>query len=227
MKNKPSFNGLHLKLIGWAFTLCSVLAAACFPPEETGILKLILTYLGYISLPIFAFLIVEGFAYTENKEKYVASVFIAALLTEPFYDYACSGVWFSLVGWNGQNILFALGFGLIQLLFLRYMGTGSGSRKFLTVSMVIACACWMFILNVPGGIVLQLLVGVFYLLHEKPRTRNLMALVLAASFTTTGALAIPLIYFYNDERGDYNKYIFYLAYPAVWAVFAAVRLLGA
>ncbi len=227
MKNKLSLNGFRLKLTGWAFTLCALLAAVLFPYESTGVPKLILSYLSYISLPIFAFLLVEGFAYTESMEKYIISVFLAALITEPFYDYVCIGSWLSLEGVNGQNILFALGFGLIQLWFLRYMGTGSAGRKFASISLGLGTACWMFILNVPGGMLIQLLVCVFYLLHDHPRARDLTAGALSLVFSGTGVLSLPLIHFYNGERGSYNKYIFYIAYPAAWAAAALIKLLAA
>ena len=83
----------------------------------------ILSYLGYISLPIFGFLLVEGFRNTGDFRRYAITMVITAVVTEPFYDYACNGVWLDLAEANGQNILFALVLGLVQLHFLQAMGT--------------------------------------------------------------------------------------------------------
>ena len=39
----------------------------------------------------------------------------------------------------------------------------------------------------------------------------------------TPALMIPVLTRYNDEPGEYNKYIFYIAYPLVWIVAAMLK----
>ena len=217
-----SLNGLQLKLLGWAFTLCH-LASLLFFPEGGSVPAAILSFLGYMALPIFAFLLVEGFAYTESRIRYVLLLLGAAVLTEPFYDYFHCGVWFDFEAANGQNILFAYVIGIVQLYFISSMGTRALLRTVLTVIMVLACAVWMVILNIPCGGILQLLIGVFYQLHEHPRGKNWLAAAVGL-FRITPALMIPVLTCYDDEPGEYNKYIFYIAYPLVWIVAAMVKL---
>ena len=217
-----SLDGLQLKLLGWFFTLFH-LASLLFFPEGGSAVATVLSYIGYMALPIFAFLLVEGFAYTENRIRYVLLLLSAAVLTEPFYDYFHCGVWFDFEGANGQNILFAYVIGIVQLYFISSMGTRAPLRTALTVIMVFACAVWMLILNIPCGGIFQLLIGIFYLLHEHPRAKNWLAAV-AGLLRITPALMIPVLTRYNDERAEYNKYIFYLAYPIVWIVAAMLKL---
>ena len=223
MERKLSLNGLGLKCLGWVFTLCAV-GGFLIPDSIAGG---VLAYLGYISLPIFAFLLVEGFQNTENYNRYVLALLIAALVTEPFYDYACNGVWLDMVELNGQNILFGLALGMVQLYFLKAMGTGSAGRIVASGLMVLCSALWCFILNVPGGALLQLMVGLFYLLKEHPRAMYASAGAIGLLFGGTPVLALPLVAFYNGERGKYCKYIFYAAYPVLWAGIAIVKLFAA
>lgn len=223
MTRKFSMNGLALKCLGWVFTLCAV--GGILASEEPG--KVILTYMGYISLPIFAFLLVEGFRNTGNLRRYAIAMVAAAVVTEPFYDYACNGMWLDMLESNGQNILFGLALGLVQLNFLRAMGTETAGKILASGLMVLCSALWCFILNVPGGPLLQVMVGLFYLLAEHPRAKLISTGAAGLLFGGTPALALPLIALYNGERGSYCKYIFYAAYPALWAVIAVWKLLAA
>ena len=223
MKRNLSLNGLGLKCLGWVFTLCAV-GGLLIPDSTAGG---VLAYLGYISLPIFAFLLVEGFQNTGDYHRYVLSLAIAALVTEPFYDYACNGVWLDLAEANGQNILFALALGLVQLHFLQAMGTGNVGRILASGLMVLCSALWCFLLNVPGGALLELTAGLFYLLKEHPRAKYGSVGVIGLLFGVTPVLALPLVARYNGERGSYCKYIFYAAYPVLWALVAIVKLVAA
>lgn len=217
-------NGLTLKCVGWLFTLCA-LAAAFFFPQPCA-LKTILTYLGYISLPIFAYLLVEGFVYCRSLGKYILTLGVAAVITEPFYDYFCLGTWLDLGGANGQNILFAMAVGLVQLSILRALGTAKLGRTVACVLMVLAACVWSFILNIPCGAYFQLMVGIFYLLHNQEKLMLAVAAALSLLLLHTPVLAIPLLYFYDGQRGSYNKYLFYIAYPLLWMAAAMVKLLA-
>ena len=223
MERKYSLDGLGLKCLGWVFTLCAV-GGIMLPGGVPGA---ILSCLGYISLPIFGFLLVEGFRNTGDFRRYAITMVVAAVVTEPFYDYACNGVWLDMVELNGQNILFGLALGMVQLHFLKAMGTGSTGRIVASGLMVLCSALWCFILNVPGGALLQLMVGLFYLMEEHPRAMYASAGAIGLLFGGTPVLALPLVAFYNGERGKYCKYIFYAAYPVLWAGIAIVKLFAA
>lgn len=223
MERKYSLNGLGLKCLGWVFTLCAV-GGIMLPGGVPGA---ILSYLGYISLPIFAFLLVEGFRNTGDFRRYAITMVITAVVTEPFYDYACNGVWLDMVELNGQNILFGLALGMVQLYFLKAMGTGSAGRILASGLMVLCSALWCFLLNIPGGALVEVSVGLLYLLEDHPRAKYGSVGALGLLFGVTPVLALPLVACYNGQRGNYCKYIFYAAYPALWALVAIVKLLAA
>ena len=218
-----SLNGLQLKLLGWFFTLFHLASLLFFPMGTASAVSVGLSFLGYLALPIFAFLLVEGFAYTDSRLRYALTILAAAILTEPFYDYYRCGVWFDFGSANGQNILFAYVIGVLQLYFISYMGTRSWLRTIFTLVMVASSALWMDLLNIPCGGCVQLLIAVFYLLHERPQIKNWVAAGAGLITLITPALMIPVLTRYNDEPGEYNKYIFYIAYPLVWIVAAMLK----
>jgi len=220
-----SLNGLQLKLIGWLFTLCFAASILLFPMDSAGTAKIILTYLGYISLPIFAFLLVKGFENCRKLHVYLLTLVAAAVITEPFYDYFCTGYWLDIMGQSGQNILFAMIIGLMELYFLRYMGTASAPRTLASIFMVICSGVWTIILNIPFGFYFAAMVGVFYLLRDKKWVMLTVAAVLSLVFLISPVVGVGVLCFYNGERGKYSKFWFYALYPAVWILAALAKLL--
>ena len=58
---------------------------------------------------------------------------------------------------------------------------------------------------------------ILYLLRERKTLSSVWAcafLSISQFSEITGFAAVPLIRAYNGERGNYNKYIFYILYPA-------------
>ena len=63
--------------------------------------------IGRIAFPTFAFLLAEGFVHTKNRQKYMLSLFIFALLSEI--------PWFLLNHDGSHNVLFTLLAGVLGL----------------------------------------------------------------------------------------------------------------
>ncbi len=220
---EKTFSSLELKIIGYVLSAIGAVAIAFFSGEDLQTLRLILEFISYPAIGIFTFLAVEGFLYTNNLEKYILSVIAAAIVTEPFYDYACLGVWFDLGNANGQNFLFALALCLIQLLFMRSIGLGNGTRIFMVICLVPATVIWAFVANVRFGVLAIILSAVFFLLRNKPKARDITAGAVGTVFNVTSGLSALLIHRYNEEREDYPKYLFYGLYPAIWMVLALIK----
>lgn len=220
--SRYSLDGKKLKMIGWIFTVLGALGITLFRDSTAGT---VLVFLGRIALPVFAFLLVEGFLNTDNLERYFLSLAVSAVAAEPFYDYACQGSWLDFSSATGQNPLFAFVPGLIEVFFLHHAVTRGKTVP--AVLMVIAAPLWGFVFNIHYGMILMALCGVFYLLHEKKTARSWVAAAVGAVPYLTPALGVLPTVLYNGERGKYPKYLFYALYPALWALLAVVRLLGA
>ena len=223
-KRKISFTGLHLKLIGWGLTILWALGMTVLGGTKAG---LVLQYLGLPALPIFAFLLVEGFVYTQNPERYVISLAVTAFLAEPVYDFAVTGSWFSFSGVSGQNPLLACIPAAVELYFLRYKAARGGNAA--NVLMVIFASLWAYVFNIRCGISFMLMAGTFFLLRENRKLLFSLGCGVCLVPYITPALGLFPLSCYDGERGTLDskgKYLFYCAYPVLWAVLAVVRLLA-
>lgn len=76
-------NGFALKIIALVAMIIDHTGKA-FP----GILPFEILVIGRIAFPIYVFLIAEGFCHTKNPVKFLARLFIFAIISEPFFDMA-------------------------------------------------------------------------------------------------------------------------------------------
>lgn len=67
---------------------------------------------GRIAMPIFAFLLVEGFHHTRNRKKYALRLAVGAVLSEIPYNLVISGQMF----WQQQSVMVTLLLGLLALM---------------------------------------------------------------------------------------------------------------
>ena len=72
----------------------------------------VLRIIGRLAMPLFAFLIAEGFKRTHNVFLYMLRVFLAALVSEIPFDLMSSG---RMTNHSSQNVMFTLLFGLLTL----------------------------------------------------------------------------------------------------------------
>lgn len=89
-----------------AFMLCDHLWATFFPAAE------ILTCIGRMAFPIFAFMIAEGYSHTSDVKKYIRRMFIFALISEIPFDLLTEGTVFFPFH---QNVLWTFLIALISM----------------------------------------------------------------------------------------------------------------
>lgn len=222
--HKLNFNSLQLKLIGFFMTMVGAVGITFFSGEGQETVRLILEFVSYPAIAIFAFLLVEGYEHTGDRRKYTLQLALSAVAAEPFYDFACVGKWLDIGAANGQNFLFAL---LMCQLIIVFLKTAEQSRKFkgfMVFSLLLAIPFWSALFNVRFSGMAMILTVVFYLLRKKPKAMLISALVVGTVLKVTGGLSAVLIHGYNGERGSYSKYLFYALYPAMWLVLALVKL---
>lgn len=69
--------------------------------------------LGRIAFPLFAFLLVNGYYHTSNKNKYLTRMVIFAFISEMFFDLAI----YEGINLYSQNVFFTLSIGLACIIF--------------------------------------------------------------------------------------------------------------
>lgn len=171
----------------------------------------VMQMIGGMAVPVFAFLLVEGFRNTSDYRKYFLTMLVTALVSEVPYDLAASGKIFDL---SSQNALVSMCICLIMLKCLEiFRETRGAAGIFIKILILVAAIVWVSLFRAEFGLCLVLLTAVFELFY----TRNVLKTVLGAIISLmyiTGPLSFYGLWCYTGERKDrINKYAFYIFYP--------------
>lgn len=242
------FSASGLRWMGIAFLAAGVLGRCLFQnrmlgmtdisPEEllalmdkypqlmdVATVALILQMIYECAVPIFAFLLVEGFCHTGNYRKYLLRVLAVALVSELPYNLAMGGgLWVP----GSRNPVFSVVIGLIVLYFYRRYGEKNGRNFAIKAMVTVAAVLWVGMLRIDDGLAFILLTAVISALRTKPNFRTLGCCVAAIACTLLSpyyALSpMPFIatHFYSEEKGNGNRILAYLAFPGILLAVALV-----
>lgn len=178
-------------------------------------------------VPIFAFLLVEGFQHTTSFRKYLLRVAGLAVLSEMPFNLAMGGLMPS--EWNSRNPVFALVLCLVMLYIFRYYGKNSFKNILIKVVVIFAAIVWVEMLRIQDGAALVVMVAALWMMRKK-RTIQLFGgcvvmflCTVFSVFYTIAPITFLMVHFYNGEKGNGNRIVNYLAYPVL---LLAVALVG-
>lgn len=170
--------------------------------------------LGGLAIPVFAFLLVEGFLHTRNYRAYLIRMVGFAFLSEIPFDLAMSG---RIFDWGSQNLLFTLTIGLVMLYGLRLFAAGKGVKLLI----VLAAVLWSVLMKTQFGLCMVLLIAVYYLLKE--HKAKLWVSGAISLMYVTGPVSNFVLKRYNHQRGEQpSKYLFYILYPLHLLILGAI-----
>jgi len=194
--------------------------------------------IGRLAWPIFAYLLAEGFRHTKAPEKFLARLFAFALISEIPYDIAMGN---NIDFFADTNIFYTLFLGGTAIFLYGRHQARSGRQTMAFLAAILPTAILAEILSAEYRGIGVLFI---YAMHAiQPKTVRLTALGAFAlsqfiPLAAAGSLgigtkpeylllpfalaAIPLLALYNGERGTRAKWLFYWAYPAHLAAFAAI-----
>lgn len=183
--------------------------------------SLVLQAMETVAVPIFVFLLFEGFQHTSDWKKYLTRLVGLALLTEIPYDLAMNG---KVLEFGTQNpvIGLVLCFALL-LLFRRFAG-----KKLICVMMALAGFVWALMLKVDHGIPMMLMICVMQLFRNKKMYMGFSGMAAAAlctgisPFYLVAPMGFLAIHFYNGEKGNSSRLVNYLFYPVALLAIALV-----
>jgi len=214
-----SLNGAELMSVLESNSAMTIAACAIF----CGILET-------CAVPLFAFLLVEGFLRTSSFEKYLLRVGGVAVVSELPYNFAMSG---SVLDFNSRNPAFGLLIGLVMLYFFSRYEEKSIKNTLIKVLIFVAAFLWCLMLHIDQGICIVVFVAALWLVREKSNFRSLTAfsgamICTVFDFFYIGAcLSCIMLHRYNEERGEQNAKLNYAAYPALLLIFGiAAQFLG-
>lgn len=187
---------------------------------------LVLQFVLACAIPVFTFLLVDGFQKTSSLKNYLLRVLGVAVLSELPFNMAMSGNW---LDWNSRNPVFAMVLGLVVLYIFNYYAGWSVKNVLIKALTIFLAVLWVDMLRISDGMAIIIMISFLWALRKKHSLQifgGCAAMFLCSAFSPFYLLAPVVfltVYFYNDEIGDDNRFINYLAYPAVLLV---IGLLG-
>ena len=178
--------------------------------------SIVLQALETCAVPMFAFLLVEGFQKTSSYKKYMTRMILVALASEIPYNLAFGGSVFVM---DSRNPVFAMVLGLLMLYFYQYFGARSLKNTAIKTVVTVSALLWSGMLGIEHGAFLVLMAAVFYLLRGKPGFQLLAGCgaagvaTLFSLFNLTAPFSCLLLYLYNGEKGNSSRVFNLICYP--------------
>ena len=174
-----------------------------------------------IAIPLFAFLLAEGFRHTRNVRRYLAALTVTALVSEPIYDFAMTG---TPLDFSAQNPMLALVIGLLVLILMDWLNRFDKTEQVIgRILLTLGGLFWVTVLRIPYGIETVLIISVWDSFRGHHAVRMIVS-ILVSLVEPTGPLAFCAIGYYSGERKlKLSKYLFYALYPAHLLLLGVVR----
>lgn len=199
--------------------------------------------IGRIAMPIFTFLIVEGYIHTSNLRRYIVRLGITAIITQIIFiilDILAKEK--SYMVSNTLNILFAY---VILLILIKLFENVIKNNNIKNKLMLVIYTSFMVVLykfiNIDYGIILILLGFTMYLFKKYIKNMYLYKILIATSIIIVSIilymkysiylfiiLSIMPILLYNGNLGKKNKflkYLFYVIFPLQHLILYGVYIL--
>lgn len=203
--------------------------------------------IGGLTFPIMAFFIVEGYKYTRSFKRYILRILIIGLIAAPFH-FLTLGLAFG----PSLNIMFTIA---LSLLVLKLYDKIKIRALFWVLYVIIIVPLTLFFeWSFPGvtmvllfyiiknektrrifppicAVLLNLVMSLAFLIPglEMPEMEGLTAdpnfMLVSATFMLGMLFASVLLANFNGERGKNMKWLFYIFYPAHFAVLAIVAII--
>ncbi len=186
---------------------------------------LVLEFVQGCAVPIFCFLLVEGFTYTTSGRNYFLRVLGLAVVSEVPYNFAMTG---KLIDLSSRNPVFGLVVCLAVLFLYRQYEGKSVKNIAIKVLVFIIALMWMEMLQISDGGACVVVVTCLYGLRYRRQYQILLgcaSMFLASAFSTYYLLApitFLFLHFYNDEDGEGNKIVNYAAYPVLLLIIGLI-----
>lgn len=240
---RGGWSNLRLKVVGLVLLTVGTFSRAVLFPTFAGrstadIALLPLTgalaleVASWAAIPIYAWLLVQGFRQTRSFPRYFLRLLVLAVVCEVPYDLGNAWKPFDF---GSQNPVFGLVFCLVVLWALRRLDgrTGIGATG-LRLLIVLAGVVYMMALHIDqhqtiifGGLIMLGFTLIFQYLDKRENTMIMAGTfwgILGAMFPSLGLLAIHAR---NGELGyerAWTRWVFYALYPVMLIVFGLLHV---
>ena len=179
---------------------------------------LVMQALETCAIPIFAFLLVDGYETCQNRRKMLLFLLIMALVSEIPYNVAMSG---EVLYMKSRSPAVAMVIGMAVLYFLHRYSENSFKNVLVRIFVGIAAVLWAVMLSVDHGVALLVVMMAMWALRKKKHLLALVggavaaACVLISPFYLASAMGILPVYLCREEDPAETKIFPYLIYPVL------------
>lgn len=203
--------------------------------------------LGRIAFPIFCFQLAEGCKYTKDIKKYFLRLLIAAFISQPIYDWAHNQSLFS-----NLNVIFTLAFGVLCIGIIKFISS-KNIKDYIKYILYTIAVCLIYFVTLLFQMEywqfgLPFILGLYLLNGRKKQAILTFVFLFILYFLYCGfngftfqwldhwtifidfvltliiaSLSLFFIKHYQYAKIKYNKYWFYIFYPAHLLVLCVIR----
>ena len=184
----------------------------------TATAALVMQALETCAIPIFAFLLVEGYEKSQSRKKLLLYLLIVAAASEIPYTYVISG---SFLHTASRNPAVAMLIGMAVLYFFYRYSEKSFKNVLVRSAVGIAAVLWAVMLNVDHGPAFLIVMMVMWTLREKKHMLTLIggmaaaACMLISPFYIVSVMGILPVHLCREETSEDMKIFSYLSYPVL------------
>lgn len=246
-RRRKGLSVFRLKMIGALFMALGVAGVSVLPSmlgdptQDMAALTVVVacTAASWCAIPIYSWLLFDGYRHTGSIGKYVLRLFIVAVVSDVPYDLIMTGKPFDL---SAQNSVYGLVIALVVLMLVDWIayqyggeslrpwsgaqrGGAAAVRWLLTIVVILAGPLWALLLRVGvdqrimyTGVLTLLFVLVFYFLNARENTMMFTAGLLGAVMCITPGIGVAFLHYRNDEVGfkqSWTKWAWYAVYPVL------------
>lgn len=189
----------------------------------TYVILALLSQLAYAcAIPVYTFLLVDGFRRTSRIRDYALRLAGVALLAEIPYNLVMSGVWFDF---GSRNPMVAMVLGVGMMYFFNYYSGKKIKNILIRLLVVVLGYVWVNMLRIDHGVPIIIMICTLWALRKR---RGFQILGGCSMMFVVGAIPgigtpmywmAPIVFmavnFYNDEQGEENRWFNYLSYPVM------------
>ncbi|MFC5280893.1 TraX family protein [Arcanobacterium canis] len=235
-QRRRGLSTFKLKVIGAFFMTLSAamgtFGTAMLNSDKLGGLTGLVLFelISWVAIPIYAWLLFEGFHRTRSVGKYAGRLFLLAAVTEIPYDLSTTGKVFDM---SSQNPIWGLLIGLVVLVMIRWARESGGVRYAILAAVILAAVLWDLLLRIGSrqvimniGVVTIGFLLIFTFLQRYENTMMMTAGLFGAAALITPGIGVAFLHYRNGELGylhTWTRWVFYAYYPLIcvilWLVF--------
>jgi len=236
-KNGKGLTSNAIKIIAIISMTIDHTAIIFFPRYSLEIPVLFMHVIGRLVAPIMMFFITEGYHYTRDLRKYLFRLFAFAIISHFAYTFAFgkSFIPFRETVFDQTSVLWSLGLGLLALAVYKTDKLKNWLKR--VIVFICICAAFPADWSSPGAL------AILYMGRNRGNfRRQMLLLILCIAMYSIGyfiflnkvyglmqmliVLAIPVLYQYNGQRGNWKgmKWFFYIYYVGHLFILGIIRI---